>query len=448
MPTSHHPVPLMPGFRPGRVLVRRRGKALTYGAVLTQAIALAQAMPAAPWVVNLCQDRGLFLLALCAALVRGVRCLLPPSPAARAIEELASVHPGAICLCDEPLDDLTLPQWLIQAPTDLPAGNPSMPAIARAWESVFPFTSGSTGRPQAHPKRWGDLMTGAREAGQRFSIGADATIVATVPAQHMYGLELSVLLPLAIGAATDASRPFFPEDVRLALGRVPAPRILVTTPVHLAACVQSMGPDWPPVHLVISATAPLATDLVRRVEQRLGTRVCEIYGCTEAGSLASRRTLSGPDWLWYDSVSAQALSDGVTIAADFLPAPVRLSDVLTLRGDRTFRLLGRDRDLVKIAGKRASLTDLNTRLNSIPGVLDGAFAIPAEDGREVQRLAVVVVAPGFNREGVIQALRGLIDPAFLPRHLMLVDRLPRNETGKLPRERLLELLRSNGWEGQ
>ncbi|MBP8283160.1 MAG: acyl-CoA synthetase, partial [Chromatiaceae bacterium] len=86
--------------------------------------------------------------------------------------------------------------------------------------------------------------------------------------------------------------------------------------------------------------------------------------------------------------------------------------------------------------------------NSIPGVLDGAFVIPAEDGREVQRLAVVVVAPGFNREGVMQALRGLLDPAFLPRHLMLVDQLPRNETGKLPREQLLELLRSNGWEGQ
>lgn len=101
----------------------------------------------------------------------------------------------------------------------------------------------------------------------------------------------------------------------------------------------------------------------------------------------------------------------MTIAADFLPAPVHLRQhVLALRGDRTFRLLGRDHDLVKIAGKRASLTDLNTRLNSIPGVLDGAFVIPAEDGREVQRLAVVVVAPGFNREGVMQALRGLLDP--------------------------------------
>jgi acyl-coenzyme A synthetase/AMP-(fatty) acid ligase len=36
-----------------------------------------------------------------------------------------------------------------------------------------------------------------------------------------------------------------------------------------------------------------------------------------------------------------------------------------------------------------------------------------------------------------------VDPAFLPRPLLLVDALPRNEVGKLPRERVLALLREH-----
>ena len=40
----------------------------------------------------------------------------------------------------------------------------------------------------------------------------------------------------------------------------------------------------------------------------------------------------------------------------------------------------------------------------------------------------------------MQALREHIDPAFLPRPLCLVDELPRNSLGKLPREEALRLV--------
>lgn len=438
----------MPGFQPGLTLVRRPGQMLTHEALLSQAVGLARAMPPAPFVLNLCEDRGLFVLSLCAALVRGVRCLLPPSRVVETIEEIGAAHPGALCLCDGPIDGLALSQWIVEPPSDLPAGPPPMAAIAADLEAILVFTSGSTGRPQAHPKRWGDLMVGAAVAARRFAIKPGATVVATVPPQHMYGLELSVLLPLAVGTAVEAGRPFFPEDVRLALARVPAPRVLVTTPVHLAVCVDSMAAGWPEVDLVISATAPLSEELAGLVEQRLATRVFEIYGCTEAGSMASRRTLAGPDWHWYDGVTPCAHGDRVAIRAGFLPAAVPLADILDLHGDGTFRLLGRSSDLVKVAGKRASLADLNIRLNGIAGVQDGVFVVPDEDGREVRRLAVVAVAPALDRETLLQALRRLIDPAFLPRTLVLVDRLPRNETGKIPRERLLELVHRRGPEGR
>jgi acyl-coenzyme A synthetase/AMP-(fatty) acid ligase len=93
---------------------------------------------------------------------------------------------------------------------------------------------------------------------------------------------------------------------------------------------------------------------------------------------------------------------------------------------------------VNIAGKRTSLAHLNYHLNSIPGVRDGAFVVPEQEGEAVTRLTAYVVAPGLTSEALLRALRQRIDAAFLPRPLHFVEALPRNETGKLPRRALEE----------
>jgi acyl-coenzyme A synthetase/AMP-(fatty) acid ligase len=58
----------------------------------------------------------------------------------------------------------------------------------------------------------------------------------------------------------------------------------------------------------------------------------------------------------------------------------------------------------------------------------------------VRRIAALVVAPTLDESGLLAALRQAMDPVFLPRRLRFVARLPRNETGKVPREQLLALL--------
>jgi acyl-coenzyme A synthetase/AMP-(fatty) acid ligase len=121
-----------------------------------------------------------------------------------------------------------------------------------------------------------------------------------------------------------------------------------------------------------------------------------------------------------------------------------LGDVIELRGRDRFLLHGRTADLVNIAGKRTSLASLNHHLNSIPGVRDGAFVVPEETGGAVTRLAAFAVAPGVSAEFILSALRQRIDPAFVPRPLHLVESLPRNETGKLTRERLDALFAKAG----
>ncbi|HUS25402.1 MAG TPA: AMP-ligase, partial [Candidatus Binatia bacterium] len=128
-------------------------------------------------------------------------------------------------------------------------------------------------------------------------------------------------------------------------------------------------------------------------------------------------------------------------AGPHLDAPVATPDVIESHADGTITLLGRTTDMVKIAGKRASLTELTGKLLGVPGVQDGVVFLPGEEMPRA-RLAALVVAPGLAEAAILDALARQMDPVFLPRPLKKVDRLPRNALGKLPREQLLALLRA------
>jgi acyl-coenzyme A synthetase/AMP-(fatty) acid ligase len=119
-----------------------------------------------------------------------------------------------------------------------------------------------------------------------------------------------------------------------------------------------------------------------------------------------------------------------------------LCDVIEILNDGEFLLHGRTADLVNVAGKRSSFAYLNAQLNAIPGVVDGAFFLRTADpagSAGVARLAAAVVAPALTAPQLMDALRQRIDPAFLPRPLLMVDELPRNATGKLPHHALQAL---------
>jgi acyl-coenzyme A synthetase/AMP-(fatty) acid ligase len=221
---------------------------------------------------------------------------------------------------------------------------------------------------------------------------------------------------------------------------MPGKRVLVTTPIHLKACVLA-GLEWPELEMLISATASLEPTLAEQVEALFGAPVMEIYGCTEAGSIASRRASSDQLWWLYHEFQLRNQDDQAIISAPHLDEEVALGDVVEKVDERHFRLLGRHEDMLNIAGKRASLNDLNLRLNAVPGVEDGVFVLPEKNGRSVSRLTALVVAPQLSEREILEYLARDLDPVFLPRPLYRVDALPRNETGKLPRGHLLQLLK-------
>jgi acyl-coenzyme A synthetase/AMP-(fatty) acid ligase len=430
---------------PGRVLAWHEGEPVSAAQFLAHVRQVAAVLPSAGAAVNLCEDRYAFLVAFCAIVLRGQANLLPSSRAPQAVDEVMAAHPGCYALGEQALDPAPagyhrLPPLSAQPADDDATGWPQIPA-----EQVVAigYTSGSTGTPSANPKTWRSFH--ASNAGNlamlRAAVGTEFTVVATVPPQHMYGMEMSVLLPLLGGIGVHAGRPFFPADVAAALAQVPAPRVLVTTPVHLRALVES-GIALPPLAAMVSATAPMPAELALAAEQRFGASLLEVFGSTETCVFASRRTTVEEEWTLYADVHLHPQPDGTQVDAPQLDAPRLLADIVSLAADgRGFRLRGRQADMLDIAGKRASLGDLTRRLLAIPGVQDGVvFQLDDGDTLGVHRIAALAVAPELDEHAILEALRRAIDPVFLPRPLVKVPGLPRNETGKLPRAALLALL--------
>ncbi|KVF81091.1 AMP-binding protein [Burkholderia vietnamiensis] len=469
MPTHPLVFPLVFHSSPDQTIAWRDGAPVSVRTFVADVARVAAVLPAGGHVFNVCRDRYRFAVGLCAALVAGKVSLLPSTHTPEMVRQLASFAPDAFCLHDAPDCTIDLPRFAYPEAAAHAGGDDDdapcvVPQIDASRLVAYVFTSGSSGTPVPHRKTWGGLVGCVRAAAERLALldGRAATLIGTVPPQHMYGFESTVLLALIGGLAFSNRQPFYPGDIRDELAALPQPRVLVTSPVHLRALL-SAGHALPRAALVLSATAPLSEQLAGEAEAALDAPLVEIYGSTETGQIATRRTSQGAAWQPFpeirldvrdalDRSGADAAGDdgGPTVWASggHVEAPVPMGDALELLGDGRFLLHGRKADLVNIAGKRTSLAYLNHQLNAIAGVVDGVFFMPdeaapagAEARREaVTRLVALVVAPTLAAADLQRALRERIDPAFMPRPLVFVDALPRNETGKLPRDALAALV--------
>ena len=440
-------LPLLSVAQPDRVFAWRDGRPLSVARFLADVHAVAAVLPMASYAVNLCEDRYPFLVGFCAVASRGQTNLLPPSRAPAAIDEVLASHPGSYALGDAHRSGLSTHYLHLRLDDDEFRADVAVPDIDGEQIVAIGFTSGSTGQPKANPKTWSSIRASSahnsRLLTDTLGLAANelAHIVATVPPQHMYGLELSILLPLLGPFAVHAGRPFFPADVASALAEVPAPRMLVTTPIHLQALLRDPV-QLPPLAAITSATAPLSRELATEAEARYGAPIVELFGSTETCVIAHRRTTRECAWRLYPDIVLRPQPDGTLVDAPYFSQPVVLQDVVELLPDHEFHLRGRNADLVEIAGKRASLCDLTHRLLALPGVIDAVvLQLGEEDGAGVRRIAALVVAPGRGEAALLDSLRVSVDPVFLPRPLRCVEALPRNETGKLARAALLAALK-------
>ncbi len=403
---------------------------------------LASRLPLKRHAVNLCRDRYHFLIGFAAALLSRHVSLLPTCRAPQSLAQINDRYPESYILTDH--DDIPrgmpvcrLPDAFSSPSSSISTREIPVPMIPADRLAAVVFTSGSSGLPRAHAKTWGSLVRGAEVLARQLYIQAamPRVVVGTVPPQHMYGLETTIMLPLQRGWIIHAAHPVLPADIRGELDALQAPAWLMTTPIHLRAYV-GQETALPGLEGIVSATMPLSRVLAEKAERLWSAPVHEIYGCTETGVIGLRQPTAKEIWKLCRGLRLKQDGDASWVSGGHVGQAFRLADRISVHNEDEFILHGPGYDVVKVAGKRASLSALNAALAEIDGVVDGVFSPPAGGKNGYGRLTAFVVAPGLSASVIVAALRTRIDPVFLPRPLHLVERLPRNATGKLPREQL------------
>ena len=431
----------------------------TAGMLTRDVLAVAARLPpASPGseVLIVCGDRYRVAVAVLAAWQAGHAAALPPNAASETVRALRR-RPGVIALLhdndsDHDPDDL---RPLLAAVADAPTRDPgSLHPIDPDRVIATVYTSGSTGAHQACPKTARQLLGEAATLTERFAIGPQQRVLATVPPHHLYGLLFGVLVPLCAGASFIRETPLHTETVA-AVARRFAADMLVSAPVHLRSLTLLSPGELPPLTRVFSSGAALPGETARLLGTRLGLWVTEIYGASETGGVAWRRHAPGKpagDLPWEPLPGVQVAVDGdggLLLTSPFLSpdvaAPLACADQIELVADGRFRLLGRRDDILKIGGKRVALAEVEQRALALPEVADVAVAMVAVGeprGHEIVA-AIVPSDPVHDPADLIARVRhGLLqwfDPVVVPRRIRVVPALPREASGKLTRTNLLRM---------
>ena len=399
--------------------------------LLAHAVALSEKLPEKTYVINLCQDRYLFIVAYLAVAIRQHISLLPSNQTPHTLSGLTDNYPDSYRLSDNKNN-----ADFYFSHAQLEKSSKTFPALNIDAPLSISFTSGSTGQPKAIQKTWREFQTSAELALQRFKLQNQAiTLLSTAPMQHMYGLETSLFWVLFSRLTLHNSRPFYPQDINQTLTHLGGDKVLFSTPRHLNSCRQ-ISCDWADIKFILSSTAPMSRKLAAQIEDQLQAPVFELFGSTETLSFASRRATQSEQWLPYATIYLIQKQQQFILQGGHIAKALVLDDNFTIDHQGLFTLQGRSADLIKIAGKRASLSELNHYITAIDGIEDGVF-FPSNN----ERLSALVVSQ-LPKQTIIRHLKHSIDAVFIPRAIYPVPALPRNEMGKLIKTELDQLIRT------
>ncbi|OSQ38315.1 AMP-binding protein [Thalassospira mesophila] len=391
----------------------------------------------ATYIALHCHSARLFLTGLAAIWQAGCHAVLPASDKAGYLDEIASQF-------DLFLDDGKINHTLACNTPASSGDNAVLPASENCHATFY--TSGSTGAPKAITKTLSQLEAEMAMQTPLWQTGLkdDARILGLVSHQHIYGLLFRVIWPVMTGRVFVATQARFWEDI---IADLKTGDIIIASPAHLQRLHPDLATAPRPARLFCSG-GPLDQPSAAQSQAAFGIWPTEILGSTETGGIAWRQqTTTDAPWAPFPEVKT-ALNDlgCLMVAARHIDGANwhHTEDRAVFdatENSHRFRLRGRTDRVVKIEGKRISLSRVEAHLKNHDWVDDAVALLPDETDKRLA--AIVVLTPqgqtrlnelGTFRTG--QMLRSHItrheDDAALPRRWRFVASIPTDSQGKKP----------------
>lgn len=355
-----------------------------------------------------------------------------------------------------------------------PVGSDALAAIL--------YTSGTTGRPKGAMLTHRNLASNAETLVSEWRFTDRDRLLHALPIFHTHGLFVACNVSMLAGASMLFVEKFDPQVL---LEQMPKCTVMMGVPTFYTRLLKESAfnrETTAAIRLFISGSAPLLAETQQEVEARTGHAILERYGMTETNMITSnpyegdRRPgtvglplpgvevrvadergaplpageigvleVRGPNvfigyWRMPEKTDEEFRSDGFFITGDLaLEEP-----------DGYIRIVGRDKDLVISGGYNVYPKEVEEVLDELPEVLESAvFGVPHPDfGEGVTAAIVPRTAGAIDTSAVLASLQDRVAKYKQPKHVVVLEQLPRNVMGKVQKNVLREQFNDLYQEGR
>ena len=333
-------------------------------------------------------------------------------------------------------------------------------------------TSGSTGRPKRVPLRHENLAISAANVASTYALSPDDVSLCIMPLFHIHGLVASTLAALVSGGTVVIPTKFSPLPFWRTVheNRVTWYSGVPTMHQLLLARAHGHKHHAGTLRFIRSASAPLAPEIIHKMEEIFSVPFVEAYGMTEASHQMSSNPLPpqhrkpgsvGPaTGIRISIMDAQgnhlpagergevviqgpSVFDGYennaeANAASFVDGWFRTGDQGLLDEDNYLHLTGRIKDLIIRGGENVAPREVDEVLLAHPAVAEACtFAMPHPVlGEEVAAAVVLHQAGGAHESELLKHCRERLAEYKCPKKVFIVHSIPLTATGKIRRKQV------------
>jgi long-chain acyl-CoA synthetase len=353
------------------------------------------------------------------------------------------------------------------------------PPVADADDTaVILYTSGTSGKPKGVMLTHANLRSDVELSIRHVRLTSADTFLGVLPQFHSFGLTGLTILPLSIGSRIVNTARFSPRRV-VQLIRKHKPDLVMFIPSMYAALltVKEGGPeDFASIRLAVSGGEPLSRDVYDRFEKRFGLKLREGYGLTETSPIVAINTVDefkpGSVGRLLPSVDCRIVDDegrdqprnaegevllrGPMIMKGYFKQPALTAQVMSpddffrtgdwgkIDDDGYLSITGRKKEMLIIGGENVFPREIEEVLRSHAAVEDAAVIGQTDPLRGELPIAFIELAEGtaFSEEDLRAHCRSRLAGFKVPREIRVMEKLPRNPTGKILRRALAEKLKA------
>jgi acyl-coenzyme A synthetase/AMP-(fatty) acid ligase/uncharacterized membrane protein len=400
-----------------------------------------QTKPYSKWILH-SENSYYFAVSLLALLQLDKEVLVTANIQPAFISEIKNDETGF--LSGESLEGAFSIQELLQEIKE--TSNEPWPKIDPSKALITLYTSGSTGRPKRVPKL---LLQFENELNELITLWKkeyeDRFFISTVNHHHIYGLLLSIFVPLSLGLPFRRYRIDIPEELNEFSDKRCA---IISSPAFLKRLESRNLPSsiFSEIPFIHSSGGVLPVEASREAFRVTSFWPQEIYGSTETGGIAHRQSKDGLEWTPFAGCKItltenQCLNVKSSLILD--EDGFTTGDLAEFTTDGKFILKGRADSIVKIEEKRISLTEVEMRLKE-SGLVKESCAVALTHYRQFLAVALVLNEIGqekFKNSSKLEMnqyfhhyLSNFIEATVLPKKWRFIEELPVNSEGKLKRE--------------